>query len=571
MRYTIRKALRSVLIPIVCILATATVCLGQHRDPTHREQNSRQLKHRWFFSFGYGRNRKGVEDIESLIDVGADHGLNGMVLSSFGLDSITRWKERDVALLKELAAYCEKKQIELIPTGLSVGYGGGALGHDRSFAAALPATVSLKAEGGRIVPAPSANLLKNGDLEEHTNNRFKGYGFHDQPGEISFVDSRANSGKSSIRFENFGASERGHGRINQKVTVTPGRMYRLTLKIRTEDLQPVSGLKAMVYADGRSLTDMHPNVKTTQDWTETSLDYVNKGEESVIIYIGIWGGKSGKFWLDDLKFCEYADLSDIPRGQGTPLSLRSKDRDKVFVEGNDFGEIRCLRQLKFVRIPRASSIKEGEELVLSCYKIPGVHHSWGKQVSLCMSNPELYAYWEQQAKELHRMITFKKFLLDMDEIRNGGGCELCHQSGKSMAEILGECITKQHKILKRLDPEMEVLIWSDMLDPNHYAHDNYYGVVGDFTDSWKHVPKDLIMMCWYHKIRDKSLGFFSERGFRTSGAAYYDADDLTNPRQWLSSLRRTRTAQGIMYTTWEKKYRLLPGFGNLVSGTTAEQ
>ena len=72
-------------------------------------------------------------------------------------------------------------------------------------------------------------------------------------------------------------------------------------------------------------------------------------------------------------------------------------------------------------------------------------------------------------------------------------------------------------------------------------------------------------MCWYHKIRDRSLGFFSEQGFRTFGAAYYDADDLANPREWLKSLSGTRGAQGIMYTSWRKKYKLLGAFGDLVS------
>ena len=73
------------------------------------------------------------------------------------------------------------------------------------------------------------------------------------------------------------------------------------------------------------------------------------------------------------------------------------------------------------------------------------------------------------------------------------------------------------------------------------------------------------MACWYYEIRDKSLKFFSEQGFKTFGAAYYDADDLTNPKDWLKSLKATPNAEGIMYTTWEKKYGLLAGFGDLVS------
>jgi hypothetical protein len=113
---------------------------------------------------------------------------------------------------------------------------------------------------------------------------------------------------------------------------------------------------------------------------------------------------------------------------------------------------------------------------------------------------------------------------------------------------------------------MEVMVWSDMFDPAHNARNNYYGVVGDFTGSWKYIPKDVVIMCWNHEIRDKSLPFFAKEGFRTFAAAYYDGKDLSNPREWLESLHRTPNAQGIMYTTWERKYKLLAPFGDLVSG-----
>jgi hypothetical protein len=90
-------------------------------------------------------------------------------------------------------------------------------------------------------------------------------------------------------------------------------------------------------------------------------------------------------------------------------------------------------------------------------------------------------------------------------------------------------------------------------------------VEGDYTGSWEYVPKDLIIACWHYGIRDESLKFFSEHGFRTLGAAYYDGDDLENCKGWLESLRRTPNAVGIMYTSWRNKYALLGPFGDLVS------
>mgnify|MGYP000891940119 FL=1 len=282
----------------------ASAVRGEPAAPSHPP-----LKERWFFSCGYGCNTQDIAKIKSLVDTAAAHGLNGMVLSSFSFDAVTRWKEQDVARLKKLAAYCAQKKVELIPCGFSVGYGGGALGHDRSFAAALPATLALTARGGKLVPAEGTNLLSNGDFEAHAGDRFKGYAFHDGPGKVSFADTVAASGKTSIRFENFGADEHGHGRIMQKVAVRPGRAYRFTFKIKTLDLQPVRALQAEVLANGRCLAEAHPDVKPTQDWSEWSLEFINAEEKEVLVYAGIWGGKSGTFWLDDFTFCEIGRAS----------------------------------------------------------------------------------------------------------------------------------------------------------------------------------------------------------------------------------------------------------------------
>ena len=106
-------------------------------------------------------------------------------------------------------------------------------------------------------------------------------------------------------------------------------------------------------------------------------------------------------------------------------------------------------------------------------------------------------------------------MLNMDEIRMGGTCRACR--GRNMGELLGECITRQVQILRRHMPGAEVYIWCDMLDPNHNAHGDYYLVEGDFTGSWKHIPKDLTIAVWGGAPREKSLRFFADQGFQHAG------------------------------------------------------
>jgi hypothetical protein len=49
--------------------------------------------------------------------------------------------------------------------------------------------------------------------------------------------------------------------------------------------------------------------------------------------------------------------------------------------------------------------------------------------------------------------------------------------------------------LRAANPEAQVWVWSDMLDPNHNAVDRYYLVEGDYSGSWKYVPPDLGIVC----------------------------------------------------------------------------
>ena len=100
---------------------------------------------------------------------------------------------------------------------------------------------------------------------------------------------------------------------------------------------------------------------------------------------------------------------------------------------------------------------------------------------------------------------------------------------------------------------------------HHNARGNYYVVDGDFTGSWEHVPKDLVIACWYFSKREESMRFFTKLGFETFAGAYYDGDTLDNVEGWLDTIGHTPKCRGIMYTTWRNKYTLLPGFGDLVT------
>jgi hypothetical protein len=521
----------------------------------------------WVFGWGLGNDRD-VTEITRVLDTAAQHGLNGAMVS-FGLDVLCKHDADYSRRLDAVQQACEGHKIELIPAVFSIGYGGGILSHDRNLAEGLPvadAPFIVHGDAARFEPSASVRVV-NGGFEDFTGNNFKGFGFHDQPGEISFADTQVkHSGRASLRMQNFTANPHGHGRVNQEVLVKPHRCYRVSVWVKTEGLEPANGFQMVALAGDRDIAPRQFTLPATADWQKLTLLFNSLNLDKVRLYAGMWGGKAGKFWLDDWTIEEVGPINVLHR-PGTPVTVRSTDGATTYAEGKDYAPLRPPNLNPYrvdgealaLKLLPGTRIKDGECLQVSWYHAMLIHDS---QVTLCMGEPAVYEIMDHEMKLLAERLHPRRVMLNMDEVRMGGTCQAC--AGRNMGELLGECITKEAQIIRRYAPGAAVYVWSDMLDPNHNARGNYYLVEGDFTGSWKHIPKDLIIAVWGGAPREKSLHFFAEQGFKTLVACYYDADDLRETENWMAIAKPLPNVRGFMYTPWTKKYTLLPAFGDLL-------
>lgn len=549
------------MLGVLCLLFVGCGVLGAQQPYADR----------WVWIFGWGLNRdEDVAQIISLLETAAKHGYNGAALSA-NLDALCKQPPEYFRRLEQIKQACERLKLDLIPSIFSVGYGGGVLWHDRNLAEGLPvkdALFEVRGSEAMHVPDPPVSIV-NGGFEEFEGNLMKAFAFHDEPGVVSFPDTQVfHSGKASLRFENFRAQSAGNARVMQEVRVHPYRCYRMSVWVKTENLQPRQNLRLLVLAGDRDLAPRSFDVPATSDWRKLTITFNSMANEKVLVYVGLWGGQSGRFWVDDWTLEEVGPINVLQRA-GTPVTVKSEDGSVVYEAGKDYAPLtdpsfsfwNIDRPAPTLRLLSGSRIRDGQRLRVSWYHPAVIYES---QVTVCMGEPALYEIYEHEAKLLWERLKFRKVILSMDEVRMGGTCRACE--GRDMARLLGECVTKQIQIVRRLNPRVQVYVWSDMFDPHHNAHANYYLVQGDFTGSWKHIPKDTIIAVWGGAPRAQSLKHFAEQGFRTLIACYYDAPNLDEVKGWQSLAKETKGVTGFMYTTWERKYDLLGAFGDLLWG-----
>ena len=188
----------------------------------------------------------------------------------------------------------------------------------------------------------------------------------------------------------------------------------------------------------------------------------------------------------------------------------------------------------------------------------------GSQVMCCLSEPELESIIRDQVKRVNDLFHPKTFFMSHDEIRVANWCRACRDRHLTPGQMLAENARRCTEIVQSINPQARIVVWSDMFDPTHNAHDNYYLVNGTLEGSWEGLSKDVIIANWNGGKARQSLAFFQNRGHRQIVAGYYDVDDLSNFRQWDAASRQIPGIIGFMYTTWSRRYGLLESYGEAI-------
>lgn len=492
---------------------------------------------------------KNIDNLEQLFVRASKVGYTHVLLtdSKFSkLDDMDARYFKNVERVKKLAA---DNHLELVPALFPIGYSNDILWHDPNLIEGLPVRdVELEVRNGVAqLAAPKQPLLKGGDFAD-----LKQWGWHDDT-------VRGDSGAVVIRNANGKVS-----RIVQSLSLKPFHRYHLSIQIKTLDFKGSPEIK--ILADNRSLQENHLGVKPTQDWTTHHVVFDSVDHTNANLYLGSWDPWSGELWFKDAKL-EESIFVNLIRRPGAPLTIMEGD-SHLLQEGTDFvplSDPKMGRKLWpgsydiFHEPPQlkvTQNVPEGARLKVSCYHAVTVYDD---QANICPSEPKTYDLLRDQAKRLNAAFGAKGYMMSHDEIRVLNWCAACQARKLSAGQILADNVSKCVKILRETAPGARIYVWSDMFDPNHNAHDNYYLVRGTLSGSWEGLDKDITILPWHFEKRSESLRFFAERGHHQVIAGYYDHAPA-QIKDWLKAGNGLPGIDGVMYTTWASNFSDLEKF-----------
>jgi hypothetical protein len=572
------------LLVLLCISAAACFVAGAQQKKIYPD--------RWLYLNINLNSDKNLEEMSDLIRIASEHGLNAIVLP--GMDRLSLASPEYLARLLKVKEIADANHMEIIPEGFGIKYGGAPLDIDKNLAEGLQVKDALfVARGGTAqFVADSPAKLVNSGFEDYQGNRFRGFTTQDEPGKLTFVDTAvSHSGKASLRIENFGnrkavkpavavtpldASGRrdpamdGVAQVSQEIRVKPYRCYRVSAWIKTEDVEPVTLFSIKAFTpDDRDLAIYNAVAPSpTSGWRQVTTSFNSWYADRIDLTFGVFNGVKGKVWVDDVEV-EEVGLMNVIRRDGAPLIVRDEKTGMVYKEGRDFASIsdpnldfRWTHPMPSIRLLPGGRIHDGARLRVSYYHGTTIYAEFDLEIPICPSSAKVREIWKQQFPLIEKYLAPKRYYLDIgDEQRAFNRDESCKHRKKDASALLGDTTQWLYDQVHSVNPKAQVLVWSDMFDPNHNALKKYFLVDGSLENTWKYLPKDMRIVCWYFEKRQQSLDFFSSHGFKTIASV----DVQVDPNGWLAAMDTTPGATGIMYTTWYGDFKLVAPFGDLVS------
>ncbi len=465
-------------------------------------------------------------------------GYNGVLLSCH-LDLSHQWPKHLTRQVTKAKAFCDGIGMEVIPMTWDVGYGGDCPGN--WFESREVADLPYVRRGGKAVFDPPPVAIRGGATENLTYN-----------------------GSDPVKVPM---------RVYRRFTLSKGVRYVICARVRSTGVPEKDHFQFIGFIPSIQKKTAYysaPKHAADGEWHDLVFPIEAKTDEEVTLAFGHWG-TTGR--LEIAKFEVRArGICGATRRKGIPFTVKDAESGRIYREGRDYAEVPPisfrnegaeLGPYLELDIPKGSGIREGARLLVTA-EIPNLFRTGSKdknQYAACMSNPDYYARMKLAAQTVQKMLKPKKWFFCFDELRSANTCAACRARKLDMAHLIGDCLTRQREIVRRLSPDIVCYVWGDMLDPNHNANEGYAHTLGSYEGIAKCIPQDLVICPWWGKKADVQTAYWAANGFRCLAGAYYDDKTHKNAHAWRKEMEtHPGLFTGWLYATWRNDYSEMENF-----------
>src|SRR5258706_1042143 len=402
-----------------------------------------------------------ITELEPLFQRAGKAGYTHVLLTDSKFSNVGDMDARYFRNVERVKKAATAAKLEIVPALFPVGYSNDLLLHDPKLIEALPVRDALF-----VVDHGAAHLKPDPEVS------MKGADFSDLK-KWNWKDPTVTDDNGAARMT---APKGGLMRIVQKISLQPFRQYHLSVRVKTENFRGAPEVK--ILAGNSALNYNALGVKSTQDWKVHHMVFNSLSNSEANLYLGCWDAKAGTLWWDDATL-EEVGLVNLVRRPGAPLAVRLED-GKALTEGKDFEPLRDPRMgnkpwngaYDVYHEPPVikTALPDGSRLRVSFYHGVTVHDD---QAMICPSEPKTVELLRDQAERMHKAWGAKGYMMSHDEIRVLNWCAACQNRKLDAGAILADNVKTCIKILREVNPDGTIYVWSDMFDPNHNAHDNY--------------------------------------------------------------------------------------------------
>jgi hypothetical protein len=491
------------------------------------------LDKRWVYLATNPSEAARVDEAISVIRRAAGAGYNGVVVAGWDRPGAT--EAAYGSGVERMRKAAKEVGVEIVPALFPIGDSRGLLAQDPNLAEAVPVRDALfvvRKGVARLEPDPPIQMTA---------------GIAERLREI---------GREAVPDH-----------LSRMVRVTPFRQYHVRIEVKTDALD--GGAKIVALAGRRVLIFNEPDIQSSQDWAEAHAVFNSLDNHEVELRFTCSRCRRGSLWWRDPRV-EEVGLLNVVRREGAPLVVREEGGGELR-EGRAYtpiidsrmgtvpspGRYEVWHEAPAIHTP---GLADGTRLRVSYYHAMIFGHG---KVMICPSEPKTLALLRREALRAHELWHPRAYFMNHDEIRVLGWDRSCTRRHLTPGEIVADNVRQSVRILRDLDPSADIYVWSDMFDPNHNAHADYYMVNGDLRGAWQGLDRKVGVALWRFESRDQSLAWFAARGQPMLIAGYYDGDPAAM-RQWLDSARAIPGVEGAMYTTWRNRYEDLERFAEVL-------